>query len=119
MQQFARSSQCLKTTQRPGALLWVGLLDKNNTSRFMYFAGRIAVDLLSKRRRPMEKIAYALLVIAALSYVGLIAMGLLGGGLPLVLLLGFGLGIGLLLIKVISDRLSNKEDDYYHRNVEK
>jgi hypothetical protein len=28
-------------------------------------------------------------------------------------------GIGLLLIKVITDRLSNKEDDHYSQNVDK
>ena len=28
-------------------------------------------------------------------------------------------GVGLLLIKVITDRLSNKEDDHYSQNVDK
>jgi hypothetical protein len=28
-------------------------------------------------------------------------------------------GVGCLLVKVVADRLSNKEDDYYSKNVEK
>ena len=29
------------------------------------------------------------------------------------------LGVGLLFAKVLQDRLANKEDDYYSKNVEK
>ena len=36
----------------------------------------------------------------------------------LLVLLGL-LGVGVLLIKVIKERLANKEDDYYSKNVEK
>jgi len=67
----------------------------------------------------MEKIAYVLLLIVALCwllamFVGMVAafpMGLIG-------LVGIA-GIGLLFIKVIRERLKNKEDDYYSKNIDK
>jgi hypothetical protein len=67
----------------------------------------------------MEKIAYMLLLIVALCwllamFVGMIAafpVGLIG-------LVGIA-GIGLLFIKVIRERLKNKEDDYYSKNIDK
>ncbi|CAB1082276.1 hypothetical protein D1AOALGA4SA_9905 [Olavius algarvensis Delta 1 endosymbiont] len=67
----------------------------------------------------MEKIAYILLLIVALCwllamFVGMVAafpMGLIG-------LVGIA-GLGLLFIKVIRERLKNKEDDYYSKNIDK
>ena len=66
-----------------------------------------------------EKWGYSLLAIVAVIYliailVGMIAVfpyGLLG-----ILVLG---GIGTLMIKVIKERLQNKEDDHYSKEVEK
>ncbi len=67
----------------------------------------------------LEKWGYSLLTIVAVIYliaifVGMIAVfpyGLLG-----ILVLG---GFGILMIKVIKERLQNKEDDHYSREVEK
>jgi len=67
----------------------------------------------------MEKIAYILLLIVALCWllamlVGMVAafpMGLIG-------LVGIA-GMGLLFIKVVRERLKNKEDDYYSKNIDK
>ena len=66
-----------------------------------------------------EKIGYTLLAIIAIIYliamfIGMIAVfpfGLLG-----LLLIA---GIGILLVKVIKERLQNKEDDYYSREIDK
>jgi hypothetical protein len=66
-----------------------------------------------------EKIGYTLLAIIAIIYliamfIGMIAVfpfGLLG-----LLLIA---GIGILMVKVIKERLQNKEDDYYSREIDK
>jgi hypothetical protein len=66
-----------------------------------------------------EKWGYSLLSIIAAVYliamfVGMIAvfpLGLLG-----LLLMG---GIGILLVKVIKERMKNKEDDYYSKEIDK
>ncbi len=67
----------------------------------------------------MENIGYFLLGIVALAW--LIAM--LAG---MIAAFPFGIigliaitGLGFLLAKVIKDRLANKEDDYYSKNVDK
>ena len=67
----------------------------------------------------MEKLAYFLLGVAAILWLGLIVRdsvealpwGLIG--------LIFIAGIGLLLVKVFKERLSNFEDDYYSKKVNK
>lgn len=66
----------------------------------------------------MEKLAY--IILASLAAIWLVAMitgmvvaipfGILG-------LLGFA-AVGLLLVKVIKERLANKEDDYYDKNID-
>ena len=65
----------------------------------------------------LEKVAYVLLGIATLAWVCMMIAGMvmmLPEGI-------FGLitivGVGLLLIKVIRERLENKEDDHYSKNV--
>jgi len=66
-----------------------------------------------------EKIGYTLLGIVALAwgvavFIGMIVAFPCG-------LLGFIaiVGVGLLFIKVLKERLSSTEDDYYSKNVEK
>ena len=67
----------------------------------------------------MEKTGYALLAIVVIVWIGIVIGGLvLAFPYGLIGLVGI-LGIGFLLIKVISDRLSNKEDDHYSDNVDK
>jgi hypothetical protein len=67
----------------------------------------------------MEKTGYALLAIVAIVWIGIVIGGLvLAFPYGLIGLLGI-LGIGILLIKVLSDRLNNKEDDHYSNNVDK
>ncbi len=65
----------------------------------------------------MEKIGYVLLGIVFIIYCIFIFVGLIvafpWGIIGLIAILG----IGFLFIKVISDRLSSKEDDYYEKNV--
>ena len=69
----------------------------------------------------MEKIGYALLGVAAVVWLGIVLYestldlefwphGLLG----MLAIIGFGF----LLVKALSDRLSNKEDDHYSKNVD-
>ena len=66
----------------------------------------------------METLGYVLLTIVALAWITVVITGLVMA-LPwgLVGLIGI-LGVGVLLIKVISDRLNNKEDDHYSDNVD-
>ena len=66
----------------------------------------------------MEKIGYTLLAIVALAWITVILTGVvMAWPYGLIGLIGI-LGLGFLLIKVISDRLNNKEDDHYSENVD-
>lgn len=66
-----------------------------------------------------EKIAYSLLGFLAALYVIAMIVGMMAafpfGLLGLIAMLA----VGLLFIKVLSERMKNKEDDYYDKNVEK
>lgn len=66
-----------------------------------------------------EYIGYLLLAIVVIAWIIAMIVGMVlafpFGLIGLVAILGFGL----LLIKVITDRLQNKEDDHYSKNVEK
>ena len=66
----------------------------------------------------IEKIAYALLGFVSLLYLAVMVAGLIAalpwGIVGLVVIVGFGL----LLIKVIRERIRNSEDDYYSKNVD-
>jgi hypothetical protein len=67
----------------------------------------------------MEKIGYTLLAIVAIIWIGVVIGGLvIAFPHGLIGLVGI-LGLGFLLIKVINDRLNNKEDDHYSDNVDK
>ena len=66
----------------------------------------------------MEILGYFLLAIVALCYLVAMIIGMIE-------ILPYGLigfvaltGIGVLLIKVLKERLTSKEDDYYSRNVD-
>ena len=67
----------------------------------------------------LEKLGYILLVIALLAWTYLLVVGLIAA-FP-VGIIGFIAiaGVGFLFIKVVKDRLNNKEDDYYDKNVKK
>jgi membrane protein implicated in regulation of membrane protease activity len=67
----------------------------------------------------VEKIGYILLAIVAAFWLGAVLTGfVIAWPYGIIGLIGIS-GVGLLLIKVISDRLKNKEDDYYSDNVDK
>ncbi|MCL0033008.1 hypothetical protein M1N51_00625 [Peptococcaceae bacterium] len=64
----------------------------------------------------MEKVAYILLAIVALFWLAGMFLGMIAAfPIGVVGIIGT-MGIGLLLIKVIGERISNEEDDYYSRN---
>ncbi|OQX87729.1 hypothetical protein B6D60_03315 [candidate division KSB1 bacterium 4484_87] len=65
----------------------------------------------------MEKAGYVLLGIVFLIYLVAIFVGLIAA-MPwgIVGLIAIA-GVGLLLMKVVTDRIENKEDDYYDKNV--
>lgn len=67
----------------------------------------------------MKFIGFVLLGIAAATWLILIIAGMIAafpfGLIGLVVIIG----VGFLLARVILDRLSNKEDDYYSKNVDK
>jgi len=66
-----------------------------------------------------EKIGYSILgALALLWIVGMVAGAIAALPYGLVGLLAF-VGVGALLIKVIRERLKNKEDDYYSNNVDR
>ena len=66
----------------------------------------------------LEKVAYALLGLVCLVYVIVMVAGLIAafpwGIIGFVALAG----IGLLLIKVIRERIGNTEDTYYSKNID-
>ncbi|MCP5184993.1 MAG: hypothetical protein H6993_13585 [Pseudomonadales bacterium] len=65
-----------------------------------------------------ERVGYLCLGLLALVYVGALVVGMIAV-FPVGLLGLLGLvGIGALLIKVVRERLANREDDYYDRNVD-
>ena len=67
----------------------------------------------------MENIGYVLLAIVALCWLIAILIGMVAAfPVGIIGLLAIG-GLGFLFAKVIKDRLANKEDDYYSKNVEK
>lgn len=67
----------------------------------------------------MERTAYAILLLLAALWVGAMIVGMVAAmPVGIVGLLGF-LAIGLLLIKVFRERLANREDDYYSKNVDR
>lgn len=66
----------------------------------------------------MENLGYFFLAVVALVWVGLLFAGIIMampyGLIGLIAILG----IGLLLAKVVKDRLNNKEDDHYSDNID-
>jgi len=67
----------------------------------------------------MEKAGYVILSIVALGWLGVIIFGMIAAfpyGLFGFIVL---IGLGLLFAKVVQDRMENKEDDYYSKNVDK
>ncbi|TQV84773.1 hypothetical protein FKG94_04435 [Exilibacterium tricleocarpae] len=66
-----------------------------------------------------EKIGYSLLAIIAALYLAAMLFGIVAAfpyGIIGLVLLG---GVGVLLLKVVRERLNNKEDDYYSKKVDK
>lgn len=67
----------------------------------------------------LEKLGYVFLFLALGAWIYLLIKGLIDT-LPEGLI-GFVviIGLGFLFIKVVKDRLNNKEDDYYDKNIDK
>lgn len=66
-----------------------------------------------------EKIGYGALAVVAICYLVAMLVGVIAAfPFGLIILLAL-LGVGVLLVKVVKERLASKEDDYYDRNVEK
>jgi hypothetical protein len=66
-----------------------------------------------------EKVGYSCLAVVALCYLGAMLFGIVAAfPFGLIILIGL-IGFGILLVKVIKERLGNREDDYYTKNVEK
>ncbi|MCI4665536.1 MAG: hypothetical protein MRY74_12515 [Neomegalonema sp.] len=67
----------------------------------------------------MEYAAYAILLILAIAYFAALFVGMIAltpfGLIGCAVLIAFGI----LLIKVLRDRMANKEDDYYSDNIHK
>jgi peptidoglycan/LPS O-acetylase OafA/YrhL len=67
----------------------------------------------------MEKLGLGLLVLLAAGWLVAVVAGMIAAlpyGIPGLVLL---FAIGVLLVKVVRDRLGSEEDDYYSKNVEK
>ena len=66
----------------------------------------------------MEKLAYVLMGVVFLCWLSAILIGMIAAWpFGLIGLIGIA-AIGLLLVKVLKERLENKEDDYYSKNVD-
>lgn len=66
----------------------------------------------------LEQIALVLVVLAALAYFAMIIFGIASSGAPLwpfFILAAVGIG---LLGRVIYQRMTNEEDNYYEKNIE-
>ena len=66
----------------------------------------------------LERIAYIFLGIFALLYLGSFLFAAIMAPLAGWFMAPLIIGVGLLLLKVILDRLNNDEDDYYSKNVD-
>ena len=67
----------------------------------------------------LERLGYLLLVIALIAWIYLLAVGLIHAFPEGIIGFVAIAGLGLLFFKVLRDRLRNKEDDYYDKNVKK
>jgi CHASE2 domain-containing sensor protein len=66
-----------------------------------------------------EKVGYGALGVVAVCYLIAMLYGVIAAfPFGLLILLGL-LGVGVLLVKVLKERMASKEDDYYDQNVEK
>ncbi len=66
----------------------------------------------------IDRIALILVVVLASIYVAVLLLGLIGllpYGLPLLVVF---LVVGYLFWRVVKDRLTNSEDDYYDKNID-
>ena len=71
------------------------------------------------RHGPLLTAGYLLLAAAFTGYLVIVIMGLVDSFPEGIMGLLAIAGLGLLFIKVLKERLSNKEDDYYSKNVKK
>ena len=67
----------------------------------------------------MEKIGYALLLFVAACWLVGMLIGIIAAFPFGIIALAGIVGVGLLFIKVLKERLSSKEDDYYSKTVDK
>ncbi|MEM8981551.1 MAG: hypothetical protein AAGC71_00900 [Pseudomonadota bacterium] len=67
----------------------------------------------------LETIGYICLAVVAAVYAALMLTGIVAMGAFSWIGLLFVVGIGALFIKVLAERLGNKEDDHYSKNVER
>ena len=66
-----------------------------------------------------ERVAYVLLAVVALAWLGVLLVGAVAAfPFGLVILVAL-LAVGILLIKIVKERLQSSEDDYYDRNVKR
>jgi len=67
----------------------------------------------------LDRIALGLVIIVAIVYVAILMVGLVGllpYGLPLLVLFLIG---AYLFLRVLRERLTSSEDDYYEKNIDK
>jgi len=67
----------------------------------------------------LERLGYFFLVIVLLVWIYLLIKGLIQAFPEGIIGFIAIAGLGLLFIKVVKDRIKNKEDDYYDKNVKK
>ncbi|MEM1263118.1 MAG: hypothetical protein AAGH76_12035 [Pseudomonadota bacterium] len=67
----------------------------------------------------LETIGYVCLGIVAAVYVVLMLTGIVAMGAFSWIGLLLAIGIGALFVKVLAERIANKEDDHYSKNVER
>ncbi len=67
----------------------------------------------------LDRIALGLVIIVAIVYIGVLMIGLVGllpYGLPLLILFCIG---AYLFLRVLRERLTSSEDDYYEKSIDK
>ena len=68
---------------------------------------------------PLVIVGYLLLIAVFIGYLVIVIMGMVDAFPIGIVGLLFIAGFGILFVKVLKDRLSNKEDNYYTRNVKR
>jgi uncharacterized membrane protein len=94
-----------------------GLWEQSHSD--VYFSPQESLETTEHRTVPLVIVGYLLLIAAFIGYLVIVITGLVDSFPEGIVGLLAIAGLGLLFVKVLKERLSNKEDEHYSRNVKK